>query len=193
MAKSAPNINFGELKAAIVALNEACGIDPPMRTVGIAKTVMIETFEGNLVKMHEEKADIPELCIQFYNENLSDEAKDPEPDPDAKKGTGGGRKKGVKVGSALGKTLDDLKKSVAEPKTATQKVNNMLVEGAKLVDVVAGTNAFIKDNSLETKDWNLAQLKGHIAYCKKKWGWAFDEKGEKEAATAKVTAVNPPK
>jgi len=192
MAKTAPNIVFGELKAAIVALNDGCKIEPPMRTVGVAKTVMIETFEANLVKMHEAEAEIPEICIQFYNDNLSDEAKDPAPDPNAKKSGGQGRPKGLKIGSSLGKSLDELKKTVADPKTTTQKVNAMLVEGNKLVDIVAGANAFTKEKGLQVKEWNLAQLKGHIGYCKKKWGWVFNEQGEKEAATAIITAVNPP-
>ena len=194
MAKSLDKINFTELKAAIKALNEECGVDPAMRTVGVAKAVMIENFEATIAKLSEEEVEIPALAIQFYNDNLADDAVDPEPttkekereERKNKREKKEKEKKEPKEKKPKGSTgwpvldLEGVKAKLKDPKNPTHHAMSLFIGGCTLPNAIKLNEEWCKKNG--GTPWKAGMFKQNFSYVKTKWGWKVEVTGEGDKA-----------
>lgn len=218
--RSPEHINFKDLKDNIAALKEVDGVadaikakdqelkdagtegglgfDWPLKAIGVAKPLLIEQFAKAVEVAAEKELPLPDSVVMFYNENLSDDAKDPETPasntPAGKAanktpGSGGAKKGG---GSPIPKgpaSFDDIKKRTASPSNPTQVVDKCLLDGATAEEIIAAANA--KATEMGRKEWTVATVKSHVAF-RKKQGWEINEEEGKYTCTG-YTPKNPPK
>lgn len=147
-------INFGELKAAAKAFNALELTESPIKTIGVSKEVLANSFCEVIEALSEEDAEkLSEDIVTMYNTLVGDEIeKEPEPEPEKETGKGG--KKGkekekepetTKENDKGGKKGKE-KEKVEKPKKEKEKTEKKVTEREK---GVFGSNLGSKANAMD--------------------------------------------
>jgi hypothetical protein len=201
MAIDLKAIDLKQLKEEIKLLNETGDLESKIKVVGTSKEKLVEAFGAAVDFLDDKGKDIPDSCINFYNEidwpaaNAKEEEEPEESEAEAEteeQEEEKEEKKDKEKDKSKRKpptptkkitSFDDIKERLKEPANPTAYMDKLMLKGGKIETLIAKLKEYLTDNEISFSGFRtVSSVKRHIEY-REEHGWVFEKDGDKVKLT----------
>jgi hypothetical protein len=195
MAIDLKAIDLKQLKGEIKLLNETGDLESKIKVVGTSKEKLVDAFGKAVDYLDDNEKEIPESCINFYNEipwpqeGEGDEKKEEKAE---EKGEKKEEKKEEKKDKPTRKpptpskkitSFEDIQERLKEPSNPTSYMDKLTLKGGKIETLIANLKEHLDENKIAFSGFRtVSSVKRHIEY-REEHGWVYEKDGDKVKLT----------